>query len=53
MEVSIRVAVAAIVVLIVVVVSIALITQMSGDAGNQVEGIFSWISDLIGGSPTQ
>ena len=51
MEVSIRVALAAVVVLIVVIVIIALITQLGGGASGQVQGIFNWISDILGGSP--
>ena len=53
MEISIRVAMAAILVLIVIVVIIAIVTQLGGGAGSQVDGIFSWISDILGGSPTQ
>jgi hypothetical protein len=51
MEISIRVAVGAIVVLIVIIVIIGLMVQMGGGAGGQVEGIFKWISDILGGSP--
>jgi len=53
MEVSIRVAMAAIVVLIVIIVLIAIIGQLGGGAGSQVQGIFNWIGDLLGGNPVQ
>ena len=51
MEISLRVAVAAIVVLIVVIVIIVLVTQFGSGASGQMEGFFEWMSDILGGGP--
>jgi|GEM_PF-4515803 len=51
MEVSLKVAVAAIIILIVAVLIIALTGKFGGDASGQMQGIFDWMGNLLGGAP--